>query len=114
MATLEELSFNIPWACRISFVSASSWDDKRCKSSWLSVAVTKMHLIVDDKIILELPKSSKQYFASLSIYSNMSSITCFWYQSFPEPYCENHFEPLKEVMLHEYVLIDLLTIALNY
>ena len=114
MATLEELSFNISWACRTSFVSASSWDDKTCKSSWRSVAVTKTHLIVDDKMILELSKSSKQYFVSLSIYSNMSSVTCFWYQSFWEPYCENHFEPLKEVMLHGYVLIDLLTIVLNY
>ena len=31
MATLEEPSFNTLLARRISFVSASSWDDERCK-----------------------------------------------------------------------------------
>ena len=51
MATLEELYFNISWACRISPLKG-----------------TKEHLFLDNKIILELPESSKQCFASLSIY----------------------------------------------
>ena len=55
MATLEELYFIISWACRISFVSISSWDDEKCKSFCHSVAVTKMHLFSDDEINLELP-----------------------------------------------------------
>ena len=42
------------------------------------VAVTKMHLFLDAKIISELPKSSKKCFASLSVYSNMSSRTSFF------------------------------------
>ena len=67
-----------------------------------------MHLFSDDKIIPELPKSSKQCFASFSIYSNMSSKTSFfWYQSVSGCYCENHLEPLKEVMLYGSSLIDL-------
>ena len=48
MATLEELYFNISWACPLKG--------------------TKEHLFLDNKIILELPESSKQCFASLSIY----------------------------------------------
>ena len=45
-----------------------------------------MHLFSDDKIIPELPKNSKQRFASL---------------------CESHLEPLKEVMPYGSSLIDL-------
>ena len=70
MATLEEASFNIFWTCRISFLSASSWDDKRCESSCSSVEVTKTHLFS------ELPKSSRQCFASFSVYSKMSLKSC--------------------------------------
>ena len=50
MDPLEVLSFNISWACTISFVWGSSWDDSRCKSSCQSVAFPKMHLFLDDKI----------------------------------------------------------------
>ena len=60
MAALEEPSFNILWAWRISFVSAFSWDVVLCKSSCRSVAVTKIHLFSGDKTISELSKSSRQ------------------------------------------------------
>ena len=96
MDPLEVLSFNISWACTISFVWGSSWDDSRCKSSCQSVAFPKMHLFLDDKIISEIPKSSKQCFASLSIHSDMSSKTpFFWYQSFPKCHCQNHWKLWK-------------------
>ena len=60
MDTLEELSFNFSWACAISLVSGSSWDDSRCRRSYRSVTFTKMHLFSDDKRISKLPKSSKK------------------------------------------------------
>ena len=66
-----------------------------------------MDLFSDDKIISELPKSSKKNFASLSVYSNMNSKACFCYQIFSGCYCENHLEPLKEVMPYGSSLIDL-------
>ena len=75
--TLVELSCNISRACRINFVSTASHDD-RCKCSCLSVAVAKIHLFLDNKIISELVKCSKQYFVSLSIYSDMSPINRFF------------------------------------
>ena len=71
MATLEEPSFNILWTWRISFVSASSWDDERCKSSCRSVAVIKINLFSDDEIISELPRSSRQCFVYFLVYSNI-------------------------------------------
>ena len=77
MATLEEPSFNILWAWRISFVSAFSWDVEICKSSCRSVAVPKIHLFSADKIISEFSKSSRQCFAYFLIYSNMSLISRF-------------------------------------
>ena len=95
MDTVEQLSFYISLTCAISFVSGSCWDDK---------------------IILEFPKSCKQCFASLSIYSNMRLKTClFWYQSFSGCYCKNYLKHLKEMILYGSTLIDLfwLTIALS-
>ena len=63
---------------RISFATTSFWDDERCKTSCRSVAITKMHLLSDDKIISELLTSSKQCFA----YSNMSSVSRFLLSEF--------------------------------
>ena len=77
MATLEEPSFNTLLAWRISFVSASSWDDDRCKRSCRSAAVIKVNSFSDDKIISELPKISWQCFVYFLIYSNMTLITTF-------------------------------------
>ena len=77
MATLEEPSFNVLWTWRISFVSASSWDDERCKSSCRSVAVIKINLFSDDEIISELPRSSRQCFVYFLVYSNMNLISRF-------------------------------------
>ena len=50
MVTLEEPSFNVLRAWRISFASAFSWDVEICKSSCRSVAVTKIHLFSGDNI----------------------------------------------------------------
>ena len=55
MDTLQELFFNISRACAISFVSGFSSDDERRKSICHSVAVTKIHLFSDNKIIWKLP-----------------------------------------------------------
>ena len=120
MNTLEELSLNISWACTTRLASGSFWDD--WTDFWddpfacRSVEFTKIYLFLDDKIISELPKSSNQCFAYVSIYSSMSLKTrLFWYQSLSGCYCENHLEPLKEFTLYGSSLIGLfwLTIALS-
>ena len=82
MATLDKPSFTILWAWRINFVSAFSLDEEICKSSCRSVAVTKIHLFSDNKIISELPKSSRQCFAYFLLYSNMSLISLFLLSEF--------------------------------
>ena len=78
----------------------------------VKVHVVQLHSLkcffFDDKVIFQLPKSSKKDFAPLSVYSNMSSKTRFFcYQIFSGCYCENHLEHLKEVMLYGSSLIDL-------
>ena len=75
MATLEEPSFNILWAWRISLDKFSN--DERCISSCCLAAVIKVNLFSDDKIISELPKISWQCFVYFLIYSNMSLISRF-------------------------------------
>ena len=50
-----------------------SMKDKLCRS----VAVIKINLFSDDKIISELPKSSRKCYVYFLIYSNMSLISRF-------------------------------------
>ena len=113
IAVLQESYFNILWTWRTSFVSASSWDDERCKSLYRSVAVTEMHLLSDDKINSELPESSSQCFAFFNIFKYELNIVVS-YQSFLGSYCKNYWEPLKEVMLYGSFLNDPLTVVLIF
>ena len=113
IAVLQESYFNILWTWRTSFFSASSWDDERCKSLCRSVAVTKMHLLSDDKINSELPESSSQFFDFFNIFKYEFNIVVS-YQSFWGSYCKNYLEPLKEIMLYGSFLNDSLTVVLSF
>ena len=68
MDTLEELSFNFSWACAISLVSGSSWDDSRCKRSYRQLHSLKCISFRTIKEFRNFLKAQKKIYFSWNIF----------------------------------------------